>query len=109
MRDTNRQFRLAKRPEGKPDRDTFDLVETDVPEPGPGEVLVRTRYLSVDPYMRDRMSAGESYSEPWEVGDQLQGGRSGRSSSPTAPSSTRATSSSATSNGPTTPPPPRAT
>ncbi|ELZ27492.1 alcohol dehydrogenase zinc-binding domain protein [Halosimplex carlsbadense 2-9-1] len=74
MRDTNRQFRLAKRPEGKPDRDTFDLVETDVPEPAPGEALVRTRYLSVDPYMRGRMSAAESYADPWEVGDPLQGG-----------------------------------
>ncbi|WP_459193129.1 NADP-dependent oxidoreductase [Halosimplex sp. J119] len=72
MRDTNRQFRLAKRPEGKPDHDTFELAETDVPEPGPGEVLVRTRYLSVDPYMRDRMSAAESYADPWEVGDPLR-------------------------------------
>jgi len=77
MRDTNRQFRLAKRPEGKPDHDTFDLVETDVPEPGPGEVLVRTRYLSVDPYMRDRMSAGESYADPWAVGDPLRAGAVG--------------------------------
>ncbi|QLH84680.1 NADP-dependent oxidoreductase [Halosimplex pelagicum] len=74
MRDQNRQFRLAKRPEGKPDHDTFDLVETDVPDPGPGEALVRTRYLSVDPYMRGRMSAGESYADPWEVGDPLRGG-----------------------------------
>ncbi|MFC7196486.1 NADP-dependent oxidoreductase [Halosimplex aquaticum] len=39
---------------------------------GPGEALVRTRYLSVDPYMRGRMSAGESYAEPWEVGDPLR-------------------------------------
>ena len=74
MRDTNRQFRLAKRPDGKPDRDVFDLVETDAPDPGPGEALVRTRYLSVDPYMRGRMSAGESYADPWEVGDPLRGG-----------------------------------
>ena len=77
MAATNRQFRLAKRPEGKPDRDTFDLVESDVPEPGPGEVLVRTRYLSVDPYMRDRMSAGKSYADPWEVGDVLRAGAVG--------------------------------
>jgi len=72
--DTNRQFVLAKRPTGVPDRDTFELVETDVPEPGPGEVVVETRYLSVDPYMRDRMNAGESYAEAWDVGDPLQGG-----------------------------------
>ena len=74
MTDTNRQFVLAKRPTGVPDRDTFELVETDVPEPGPGEVVVGTRYLSVDPYMRDRMNAGESYAEAWDVGDPLQGG-----------------------------------
>jgi len=72
--DTNRQYVLAKRPTGVPDRDTFELVETDVPEPAAGEVVVQTRYLSVDPYMRDRMSAGESYAEPWAVGDPLQGG-----------------------------------
>ncbi|NEU56220.1 NADP-dependent oxidoreductase [Halorussus sp. MSC15.2] len=74
MPDTNRKYLLAKRPEGRPDRDTFELVEEDVPEPGPGEVLVRTLYLSVDPYMRGRMDAGESYAEPWEVGDPLRAG-----------------------------------
>ncbi|WP_276279163.1 NADP-dependent oxidoreductase [Halorussus caseinilyticus] len=74
MSQTNRKFLLAKRPDGKPDRDTFELVEEDVPRPGPGEVLVRTLYLSVDPYMRGRMDAGESYAEPWEVGDPLRGG-----------------------------------
>ncbi|NHN43153.1 NADP-dependent oxidoreductase [Halorubellus sp. JP-L1] len=74
MTDTNRQFVLAKRPSGVPDHDTFELVETDVPEPAPGEVVVKARYLSVDPYMRDRMNAGESYAEAWDVGDPLQGG-----------------------------------
>ncbi|MFB6176637.1 MAG: NADP-dependent oxidoreductase, partial [Halobaculum sp.] len=57
-----------------PDRETFDLRTVDLPDPGPGEVLIRSLYLSVDPYMRDRMRAGESYSEPWEVGDPLRGG-----------------------------------
>ncbi|GAD53182.1 putative oxidoreductase YncB [Halarchaeum acidiphilum MH1-52-1] len=65
---------LAQRPEGVPGDDDFDLVEADVPEPGPREVLVRTRYLSVDPYMRGRMRDEESYAEPWAVGDVLQGG-----------------------------------
>ncbi|WP_435175024.1 NADP-dependent oxidoreductase [Halorussus sp. AFM4] len=74
MAETNRKYLLAKRPEGKPDRDTFDLVEEDVPEPGPGEALVRTLYLSVDPYMRGRMDAGESYAEPWDVGEPLRAG-----------------------------------
>ena len=71
---TNRRFLLAQRPEGVPDDDDFDLVETDVPDPGPGEVLVRTRYLSVDPYMRGRMRDRESYAEPWDLGDPLRGG-----------------------------------
>ncbi|WP_128476079.1 NADP-dependent oxidoreductase [Halorussus pelagicus] len=72
MPETNRKYLLAQRPDGKPDRDTFELVEEDVPDPNPGEVLVRTLYLSVDPYMRGRMDAGESYADPWEVGDPLQ-------------------------------------
>jgi NADPH2:quinone reductase len=72
--DTNRKFLLANRPEGRPDRDTFELVEDEVPDPGPGEVLVRTLYLSVDPYMRGRMDAGESYAEPWAVGEPMQAG-----------------------------------
>ncbi|WP_277553941.1 NADP-dependent oxidoreductase [Halobaculum limi] len=71
---SNRRFHLAKRPEGVPDHDTFDLREVDTPDPGPGEALVRTLYLSVDPYMRDRMRAGESYADAWEVGDPLRGG-----------------------------------
>jgi len=74
MTETNRQYRLAKRPEGRPDRDTFEFVETDLPDPDPGEVLVRTCYLSVDPYMRGRMDDTESYADPWEVGDPLQAG-----------------------------------
>ncbi len=71
---TNRKFLLSQRPTGTPDDDTFELVEEDVPEPGPGEALVRTLYLSVDPYMRGRMDAGESYAEPWDVGEPLEGG-----------------------------------
>jgi NADPH2:quinone reductase len=73
MSNTNRVYRLAKRPEGTPDHDTFELSEEEIPEPGPGEVLIKTLYLSVDPYMRDRMRAGESYADPWDVGDALQG------------------------------------
>jgi NADPH-dependent curcumin reductase CurA len=70
---TNRQFVLSKRPDGKPDRDTFELEERDVPEPRHGEVLVRTLYLSVDPYMRGRMRDRDSYADPWEVGDRMAG------------------------------------
>jgi NADPH2:quinone reductase len=74
MEETNRIFTLAQRPTGKPDDDTFELIEEEMPTPAAGEVLLRTLYLSVDPYMRGRMSAAESYADPWEVGEPLQGG-----------------------------------
>jgi NADPH-dependent curcumin reductase CurA len=72
--ETNRQYHLAKRPTGEPDMDTFELVEAAVPEPGPNEVLVKTLYLSVDPYMRGRMRDAESYAEPWDVGEPMRAG-----------------------------------
>ena len=71
---TNRVFLLAERPTGMPDEDTFELTEQPLPAPGPGEALVRTLYLSVDPYMRGRMRDAESYAEPWDVGDPLKAG-----------------------------------
>jgi hypothetical protein len=74
MADTNRQWRLAERPTGEPDHDTFELVETEVPDPGHGEVLVRTVYQSVDPYMRGRMRDAESYAEPWAPGEPMRAG-----------------------------------
>lgn len=72
--DHNRQYRLRRRPEGRPHLDDFELTDDPVPTPGPNEVLVRTRYLSVDPYMRGRMRDRESYAEPWSVGDVMRGG-----------------------------------
>ncbi|MGM0448762.1 MAG: NADP-dependent oxidoreductase [Methanobacteriota archaeon] len=74
MTNTNREWLLAERPTGEPDQDSFELRETDVPSPAPDELLVRTRFLSVDPYMRGRMRDAESYAEPWDVGDALRGG-----------------------------------
>lgn len=74
MDDTNRQWILASRPEGKPTEEDFELVEGEVPEPDANEVLVRTRYLSVDPYMRGRMREGESYADAWEVGEVMSAG-----------------------------------
>ncbi|MCH8002832.1 MAG: NADP-dependent oxidoreductase, partial [Proteobacteria bacterium] len=59
--DTNRQIVLAARPEGAPKDGDFRLVEAAVPEPGAGEMLCRTLYLSLDPYMRGRMNAAKSY------------------------------------------------
>ncbi|MEF8802493.1 MAG: NADP-dependent oxidoreductase [Halolamina sp.] len=71
---TTNRYHLAERPEGMPDEDTFDLREVELDGPGPGEALLELRYLSVDPYMRGRMRAGESYADPWEVGQPLRGG-----------------------------------
>jgi len=73
MRDSNREWVFAERPDGEPDMDSFELRETDVPSPKHGEVLVRVQYLSVDPYMRGRMRDAESYAEPWDVGDAMAG------------------------------------
>lgn len=77
MVETNRQWVLASRPEGKPTEEEFELEESEVPDPGPDEVLVRTIYLSVDPYMRGRMRDAESYAEPWEPGDVMRAGAVG--------------------------------
>jgi NADPH-dependent curcumin reductase CurA len=69
----NRQILLASRPHGEPTPDTFRLVETEIPEPGPDQMLLRTIYLSLDPYMRGRMNAGPSYAKPVEVGEIMEG------------------------------------
>src|ERR1017187_5701496 len=69
----NRQIVLASRPSGEPTPDNFRLVETEVPELGSGQMLLRTIYLSLDPYMRGRMNAGPSYAKPVEVGDVMEG------------------------------------
>ena len=70
----NRQITLAARPSGAPTQDDFKLVEAAVPTPGEGEMLLRTLYLSLDPYMRGRMSAAKSYADPVEIGDTMVGG-----------------------------------
>ncbi len=64
---------MAARPVGEPDDSVFELVETDLPELAEGQVLLRTVYLSLDPYMRGRMSDAKSYAAPWQVGDVMQG------------------------------------
>ena len=69
----NRQILLASRPHGEPSAHNFRLVEADVPEPGPGQMLLRTVYLSLDPYMRGRMNPGSSYAAPVEVGGVVEG------------------------------------
>src|SRR5436189_1493741 len=73
----NRQILLKSRPEGTPSLDNFELAQAPVPEPGEGEVLMRNRYLSLDPYMRGRMSAAKSYAKPAQVGEPMVGGTVG--------------------------------
>src|SRR5690606_17663525 len=59
--------------QGEPTTDHFNFVEKETPKPGPGQMLLRTIYLSLDPYMRGRMNAGPSYAAPVEVGDVMEG------------------------------------
>ena len=72
-----REIHLAARPVGEPKPSDFRLVETDLPDPGPGEVLVRNTWMSVDPYMRGRMNATRSYAPPYEVDAPMYGGAVG--------------------------------
>lgn len=74
----NEQIILAKRPQGMPDASDFAFEEQPMPVPQAGEVLVRTVYLSVDPYMRGRMSDAKSYAKPYEVGQVIAGGAVGQ-------------------------------
>jgi NADPH-dependent curcumin reductase CurA len=69
----NRQILLASRPSGEPTLANFQLVEAEVPTPGPGQMLLRNVYLSLDPYMRGRMNAGKSYARPVEIGEVMEG------------------------------------
>lgn len=71
--DTNRQIVLAERPNGLPDKNTLRLEYTDMPVPGSKEMLVRTVYLSLDPYMRGRMNDAKSYAEPVKIGEVMTG------------------------------------
>ncbi|MFF0226570.1 NADP-dependent oxidoreductase [Streptomyces sp. NPDC004629] len=73
----NREWHLRSRPVGWPKPEDFALVETEAPAPGEGQVLVRNTYLSVDPYMRGRMSAAKSYAEPYRLGAVMLGGAVG--------------------------------
>jgi NADPH-dependent curcumin reductase CurA len=74
---TGREIRLAARPSGWPTPENFRLVEVPVPRPAPGQVLIRNRYMSVDPYMRGRMNDVPSYVPPYELGRVLDGGAVG--------------------------------
>ncbi len=73
-RGVNQRIVLAARPVGEPKETDFTLTELPVEEPGPGQVLLRTIWLSLDPYMRGRMSAAKSYAAPVEIGEVMVGG-----------------------------------
>jgi NADPH-dependent curcumin reductase len=73
MAEKNRQVLLKRRPTGKPTADDFEIAEAPLPEPGANEVLLRGIYLSLDPYMRGRLSAARSYARPVEVGAVIEG------------------------------------
>jgi NADPH-dependent curcumin reductase len=70
---TNRRVLLASRPDGEASRENFLLTETEIPAAGSGQMLLRTIYLSLDPYMRGRMNAGPSYAKCVEVGEVMVG------------------------------------
>ncbi|MEJ5901513.1 NADP-dependent oxidoreductase [Ochrobactrum teleogrylli] len=73
----NQRIVLASRPDGRPTAENFRLEEAAVPSAGEGEVLLKLRYLSLDPYMRGRMSAAKSYAAPVEIGSVMEGGTVG--------------------------------
>ncbi|HDY8129213.1 TPA: NADP-dependent oxidoreductase [Vibrio vulnificus] len=71
---TNRQIVLASRPVGAPTAENFALTQSDIPTPAQGELLLRSVYLSLDPYMRGRMSDAKSYAEPVRIDEVMVGG-----------------------------------
>ncbi len=73
----NRQIILAKRPVGMPTKSDFSIVEKPIPEIRHGEVLIKILWLSLDPYMRGRMSTAKSYAKSLEIGDVITAGAVG--------------------------------
>ena len=73
----NKRILLASRPGGEARVENFQLVETPLPELAEGQVLVRHRWLSLDPYMRGRMNESKSYAKPQPLGEAMIGGTAG--------------------------------
>ncbi len=73
----NRQIHLASRPDGEARADNFAAVDGTIGDPADGQVLVRQRFLSLDPYMRGRMNDAKSYAKPQPLGEVMQGGTAG--------------------------------
>lgn len=74
----NEKVILASRPQGMPEKGNFSIQEESLPVPQAGEALVRTLYLSVDPYIRGRLSEAKSYAEPYKVGEVIMSGAVGQ-------------------------------
>ena len=74
----NRRVVLRSRPAHVPDRDNFDVVEVDVPDPGPGQALVRNLYFSVEPAIRPRLDGVDTYMPPIGLGEPIQSPTLGR-------------------------------
>ncbi|MBR8745049.1 NADP-dependent oxidoreductase [Nocardiopsis sp. MG754419] len=72
-----KEVHLVARPQGEPKPEDFAVVETTVVDPGPGQILVRNDWMSVDPYMRGRMNDAESYVPPFRLGEVMDGGAIG--------------------------------
>ena len=70
----NRRWFLKQYPEDMPTLDNWTMDEQRVPDPGPGQILVKAKWLSVDPYMRGRMSPATNYTKGVEIGELMQGG-----------------------------------
>jgi NADPH-dependent curcumin reductase CurA len=74
---SSRQVELVARPVGEPKPEDFRVSEVEVADPKPGQILVRNRWMSVDPYMRGRMNDTRSYVTPFALGEPLEGGAVG--------------------------------
>lgn len=74
----NKQLLLQKRPVGLPEKDTWKLVETEIPSPKDGEILLQCEYLSLDPAMRGWINEGKSYIAPVELNDVMRAGGVGK-------------------------------
>lgn len=75
---TNHQFRLAARPQGLPKRSDWNYVEEPVKDPGPGQILIKILYISLDPAMRGWMNDGKSYVPPVGIGEVMRAGALGK-------------------------------
>ena len=74
----SREIRLTRHFTGAVKPEYFELAEVDLPDPGEGEIQVQNAWLSVDPYMRGRMTGIKTYIDPFQIGAPLEGGAVGR-------------------------------